>query len=182
MPPDADTSFVPVAWRGSVQSNEPRRRRTWEISLALTLKDALRSGDVFLPDSRRHVSFWHLCYASPPGNIRASAFDTLGLPTDGTAAVKALVQEFHDTAAQTERDWASNPFVRIEGGRLRLRRDPRQSEPAGTAALRQLVRRDLSRVRIEQLLMEVDALCGFSPYLTPPLLRPRSGTAMIVSS
>jgi Tn3 transposase DDE domain len=34
--------------------------------------------------------------------------------------------------------------------------------------LRQLVRRDLSRVRIAQLLMEVDALCGFSQYLTPP--------------
>ena len=107
MPPDADTSFVPVAWRGSVQSNEPRRRRTWEISLALTLKDALRSGDVFLPDSRRHVSFWHLCYdESTWQHIRASAFDTLGLPTDGTAAVKAWSKSF-DTAAQTERDWAS---------------------------------------------------------------------------
>jgi TnpA family transposase len=169
LPPDADTSFVPVTWRGSLQSSEPRRRRTWEISLALNLKDALRSGDVFLPDSRRHVSFWNLCYDEPAWQaIRESAFDTLGLPTDGPVAVKTLVQEFHDTAAQTERDWASNPFARIENGRLRLRRDPRQSDPEGTTALRQLVRRDLSRVRIEQLLMEVDARCGFSQYLTPP--------------
>ena len=169
LPPDVDTSFVPVAWRGSLQSSEPRRRRTWEISLALGLKDALRSGDVFLPDSRRHVSFWNLCYDEPAWQeIRESAFDTLALPTDGVTAVKALVQEFHDTAAQTERDLAANPFARIENGRLRLRRDPRQSEPEGTTALRQLVRRDLSRVRIEQLLMEVDALCGFSQYLTPP--------------
>jgi hypothetical protein len=53
-------------------------------------------------------------------------------------------------------------------GRLRLRRDPRQIEPEGTAALRQSVRRDLSRVRIEHLLMEVDARCRFSRYLTPP--------------
>ena len=103
MPPDVDTSFVPVGWRGSLQSSEPRRRRTWEISLALALKDALRSGDVFLPDCRRHVSFWHLCYDEPAWQqIRASAFDTLGLPTDGTAAVQALVREFHETAAQTE--------------------------------------------------------------------------------
>jgi hypothetical protein len=159
LPPDADTSFVPVAWRGSLQSSEPRRRRTWEISLALGLKEALRSGDVFLPASRRHVSFWKLGYDEPAWQgIRESAFDALGLPADGTTAVNALVQEFHETAAQTERDFASNPFARIEGGRLRLRRDPRQKEPAGTAALRQLVRRDLSRVRIEHLLMEVDAL------------------------
>jgi TnpA family transposase len=170
LPPDADTSFVPVAWRGSLQSSEPRRRRTWEISLALGLKEALRSGDVFLPASRRHVSFWKLGYDEPAWQeIRESAFDALGLPADGTTAVNALVREFHETAAQTERDFASNPFARIEGGRLQLRRDPRQKEPAGTAALRQLVRRDLSRVRIEHLLMEVDALCGFSQYFTPPL-------------
>jgi hypothetical protein len=31
LPPDADTSCVPVGWRGSLQSSEPRRRRTWEI-------------------------------------------------------------------------------------------------------------------------------------------------------
>jgi Domain of unknown function (DUF4158) len=90
LPPDADTSFVPVTWRGSLQSSEPRRRRTWEISLALRLKDALRSGDVFLPDSRRHVSFWHLCYDEPAWQqVRASAFDTWGLATDGTTAIKA---------------------------------------------------------------------------------------------
>jgi TnpA family transposase len=170
LPPDVDTSFVPVAWRGSLQSNESRRRRTWEISLALELKETLRSGDVFLPDSRRHVSFLKLGYDDPGWqDIRESAFETLGLPTDGTTAVKALAQEFHDTAAQTERDLVANPFARIEKGRLRLRRDPKQSEPEGTAALRQLVRRDLSRVRIEQLLMEVDGLCGFSKYLTPPM-------------
>jgi TnpA family transposase len=170
LPPDADTSFVPVAWRGSLQSSEPRRRRTWEIALALGLKEALRSGDVLVPASRRHVSFWKLGYDEPAWQaIRESAFDALALPADGTTAVHALVREFHETAAQTERDFASNPFARIEGGRRRLRRDPRQKAPAGTAALRQLVRRDLSRVRIAHLLMEVDALCGFSPYCTPPL-------------
>lgn len=170
LPPDADTSFVPVGWRGSLQSSEPRRRRTWEISLALGLKEALRSGDVFLPASRQHVSFWKLGYDEPAWQeLRESAFATLGLPRDGTVAVQALVQEFHETAAKTDQGLASNPFARFEGGRLRLRRDPRQREPEGTAALRQLVRHDLSRVRIEHLLMEVDALCGFSQHLTPPL-------------
>ncbi|MEE8251732.1 MAG: DUF4158 domain-containing protein, partial [Gemmatimonadales bacterium] len=78
LPPDVDTSFVPVAWRGSLQSSEPRRRRTWEISLALELKETLRGGDVFLPDSRRHVSFWNLGYDDPGWQeIRESAFDTL---------------------------------------------------------------------------------------------------------
>jgi hypothetical protein len=54
-----------------------------------------------------------------PDAIRASAFETLSLPTDGTAAVKALVREFHETATQTEHGWASNPFARLEGRQLR---------------------------------------------------------------
>jgi len=163
LPPEGDTSLVPVAWRDRLQASEPRRWRTWEISLALGLPDALRSGDVFLPDSRRPIAFWNLGYDEPAWQeLRESVFDVLGLPTDGVTAVKALVHEFHDTAAQTERDWASNPFAGLEGGRLRWRRAPRQIEPDGTAALRQWVRRELSRVRIEHLLMEVDARCGLS--------------------
>src|SRR5262249_16885510 len=170
LPPDINTPFVPAAWRSSMQATPRRRRRTWEIALALALKDAVRRGDIFLPDSRRHVSCWHLCYDEPAWQqIRATAFNKLGLPSDGTAAVQALVREFHETAPCTEQGLASNPFARIEGGRLRLRREPRQMEPEGTAALRQLVRRDLAHVRIEQLLMEVDTHCGFSRHLAPSM-------------
>ena len=61
LPPEAATSCVPVAWRGSLQANEPRWRRPWERALALRLQEALRSGDGCVPDSHRHVSFWHLC-------------------------------------------------------------------------------------------------------------------------
>ena len=32
------------------------------ISLALAVRDALRSGDLYLPDSRHHVSFSNLIY------------------------------------------------------------------------------------------------------------------------
>jgi hypothetical protein len=90
LPPAADTSGVPGTWRGSLQASEPRRRRTWEIALALRLQEALRSGEVFLPDSRRPVAFGPRCYAEPAWpQVREAAFDPLGLATDGTTAIKA---------------------------------------------------------------------------------------------
>jgi len=185
LPLDVETSFVPAAWRGSLHASHRRRRWIWEMALALALKDALRSGDVFVPDSRRHVSFWHLCYDEPTWQqTRDTVVHTLGLPPEGTAAVQALVREFHETAARTEQGLASNPFARIEKGQLRFHRKPRQSEPTGTAALRQLLRRDLVRVRIEQLLMEVDAHCEFSRHLVPPLADPAHGegeTALLLT-
>jgi hypothetical protein len=174
-PLDVEMSFVPAAWRSRMHVGH-RRRWTWEMALALALKDALRSGDVFWPDSRRHVSFWHLCYDEPTWQqTRETAVNTLGLPPEGTAAGQALVREFYETAARTEQGLATNPFARMEDGQLRFRREPRHSEPKGTAALRQLLRRDRARVRIEQLLMDVDAHCGFSRHLVPPLADPAHG-------
>ncbi len=171
LPVDVNLSCVPAAWRPHMhEGSASTRRRTWEIAVALELKEALRSGNVFLPGSRQHVSFWKLCYDEPTWEqVRPTAFETLRLPMDGTVAVQTLVREFHETATRTEQGLMSNPYARVEQGRLRVRRELRQPEPAGTAALRQLVGRELSRVRIERLLMEVDARCGFSRCLVPPI-------------
>ena len=171
VPVDVNLSFVPAAWRPRLHGGSASTRwRIWELAVALELKEALRSGNVFLPDSRQHVSFWKLCYDEPTWTqIRPTAFETLQLPTDGTVAVQALVREFHAIATSTEQGWASNPYARVEHDRLHVRREPRQAEPMGTSTLRPLVRRALARVRIERLLMDVDARCGFSRYLVPPI-------------
>lgn len=171
LPADVNLSFVPVAWRPRMHGGSAStRRRIWALAVALELKDALRSGNVFLPGSRQHVSFWKLCYDDPTwAEVRPTAFETLQLPIDGTVAVQALAREFHEIATSTEQGWPSNPYVRVERDRLHVRRDPRQLEPTGTGPLRQLVRRALARVRIERLLMDVDAHCGFSHALVPPL-------------
>src|SRR5207248_11694310 len=44
----------------------PTRRSSdlnpFEIGVAIAIKDALRSGDLYLPESKKHVSFWNLIY------------------------------------------------------------------------------------------------------------------------
>lgn len=37
-----------------------KERNLWELGVALAIKDKLRSGDLFLSDSKRHTSFWNL--------------------------------------------------------------------------------------------------------------------------
>ncbi len=171
LPLEAGISFVPKAWRAYLDPrDESRRRRTWEIALALAIKDALRNGNLYLPLSRRHLSFWNLCYDEATWNeVRGAAYEVLRLPTEGNDAIARLVQEFHQRSAKTEERLARNPFARIEEGRLRTRKEPRQGEPEGTAHLRQLVRRAQGRIRIERLLMHVDARCHFSKHLVPPV-------------
>lgn len=170
LPPDVNVSFVPGAWRKTLYTEASGiHRKTWEIALALALRDALRSGDVYLPDSRKHVSFWNLCYDDPAWNQkRPAAYHQMDLSMDAGAAMRKLTREFNETAGNTATNLSINPFVNIVDQTIQVRREPALVEPQETAALRQFVERDMSTVRIEQLLMEVDGLCGFSHALKPP--------------
>jgi len=56
--PSSAIEFAAGAWRTSLLKQ--LARRLWEIALAVAMGDALRSGDLYLPDSRHHVSFWNL--------------------------------------------------------------------------------------------------------------------------
>jgi hypothetical protein len=50
-------AFVPRKfWPGLTNPDGTIDRRTWELGLAVAVRDGLRSGDVYLPESRRHVS------------------------------------------------------------------------------------------------------------------------------
>lgn len=169
LPATVDITFVPAAWRGRLAA-DPRGidRRTWEIALALALRDALRAGEIYLPDSRRHVAFWDLCYDPVAWESqKPAAYQALGLPVEAEAALAPLIEEFRATAAGTALNLPTNPFAELVAGELRLKRDPALEEPAQAPLLRQLLARHLSKVRIEHLLREVDAYCRFTAALQP---------------
>ena len=63
LPRLAPTAFVPrKVWPALTGPDGPRARRTWGRGLAGAVRDGLRSGDLSLPASRRHVSFANLVY------------------------------------------------------------------------------------------------------------------------
>jgi hypothetical protein len=61
LPEDAPTSFTPKELRRALKNSSGNiNRNAWELGLALAIKDALRSGDLYIPKSKQHVSFWDL--------------------------------------------------------------------------------------------------------------------------
>jgi hypothetical protein len=91
--------------------------------LSLAVRDALRSGDLYLPESRRHVSFWNLltdeCQWTEQ---RESAYAALALPSEADRVLERLAREFDDVAWRTERGLGGNPFAAVREGRLHLKR------------------------------------------------------------
>ena len=161
--------FVPAAWRATLEGADGRLRRAlWEVALAFAVRDALRAGDLFLPASRRHVSFWNLVMGERRwAQVRADAYARPGAP-DPPAAALAGLRVALGRAMQTAADTLpGNPFATVEEGRLRLRRPDTLVLAAPVLALRDAIGSHLPQVRIEDLLLAVDRWSGFTRVLTP---------------
>src|SRR3954452_3183521 len=85
--PTDPRGFVPAAWRPFLMETGAVDRRIWEIALALAIRDALRAGNLFLTQSREHVSFWNLIHDERSWQEgRGEAYRQLNLPSDPCAS------------------------------------------------------------------------------------------------
>jgi TnpA family transposase len=168
LPPTAPSYFVPRELRRALYDQTGYlNRNAWEMGLALAIKDALRSGDLYLPQSKQHVAFWDLTLSETRWQqMRTSSFDDLQQPHKHE--VKAvLTQQFHEASDVAQTRCAGDDFATIEDGKLKLKRDDKIALPPAVTTLQKVINARLPLIRIEQLLMEVDHLTGFSRHFTP---------------
>jgi hypothetical protein len=169
LPENAPCHFIPAAWRAaSYHDDGTLDRRIWVIALSQAVRDALRAGDLYLPGSRHHVSFWNLVYNEQRwGAERERAYGALVLPTEAEAVLGRLRQEYTEAVGRAERGLDENPFASIREGRLQLKRPDALEVPERTRQLRHAIETGLPRIRIEELLQDVDVHCGFTRELRP---------------
>jgi TnpA family transposase len=187
LPEEAPTDFVPTAWWPTLrQPDGAFDRRTWELALALGVRDALRAGSLYLPASRRHVSFWKLVYDDAQwAQEHPQAYTELAMPQAADQALTTLRQAFDTVAQQVVTGLPANPFVSIQQNRLRPKRDDALDIPPRVKELRRAIETHLPRMRIEELLMTVDQWCGFTRAFTSlsdaPSRRPLPSTALLAT-
>jgi TnpA family transposase len=164
LPGHAPTAYVPRKFRAALyQPDGALDRRTWELGLGVAIRDGLRSGDVFLPESRRHISFANMIYDPIRWTReRDDAYTELQLPQEPDDFVSQLQHEFTETARQAERRLSENPFATIRSGRLHLKRRAALEVTPRLRHLRRTIEGSLPLVRIEDLLTQVDQWCGFT--------------------
>jgi TnpA family transposase len=170
LPTYAPTAFVPEKYRAALyHSDATLDRRTWELGLAGAVRDGLRSGDVYLPESRRHVSFSNLIYHPTRWTKeRDLAYTEVELPQQADDFVAQLQQEFDEVAQRAAQGLSNNNFVTIRGNRLHLKRRDALELPPRIKQLRRTIEGALPQVRIEDLLTQVDAWCDFTRVFRRP--------------
>jgi TnpA family transposase len=168
LPPDAPTAFVPPElYRALRDQTGNINRNAWETGLALAIKDALRSGDLYLPQSKHHVSFWDLTLSETRWQeVRTTSYTALQQPSPQEIRA-ALTRQFHDATQTADERFVRDDFATIEDGHLKLKRDDKVLLLPAVTTLQKVLDARLPSIRIEQLLLEVDQQTQFSQHFTP---------------
>ena len=168
LPKDVPTQFVSVELRPGLKGkNGSINRSTWEIGLALAIREKLRSGDIYLPQSKQHVSFWDLMVSNLRWKeIKYEAISELDLPQQEHVKTH-LTMQFQCSTEKARKEWCLGNFAYVVNGKLKLKKDDKLIHPPAFAALKKTIEANLPTIRIEKLLMEVDKITGFTKHFKP---------------
>ncbi|ETT24074.1 transposase [Rhodococcus ruber Chol-4] len=171
---DAPTGFVPMKWRGYL--DEARKsgsatayRHYWELCVLLGLRDGLRSGDVFVPGSRRYAD--PAAYLLTTGQWEPQRVEFCGLvgrSADPGVALATVVAELHDALGELEEVLAGGdgPVRLDEGGDLVISPLSAEDVPAEAITLKAELTEMLPFAPIVSLLIELDKRTGYLDCFT----------------
>jgi TnpA family transposase len=168
IPDDAPVDFIKPKWSKYVFNDGKIDRHYYEMCALSELRDGLRSGDISVSGSCQYKDFED--YLLPPKQwqeIRDNHQISVAIPTDYTTYFQQrstlLIEKFaHVSQLITENKL---PGVVIEKGKLVI--SPVTSNiPNGAIQFRDRVYGLLPRIKLTDLLVEVDAWTDFTQYFT----------------
>ncbi|MGX6608240.1 Tn3 family transposase [Micromonosporaceae bacterium Da 78-11] len=174
VPASAPVGFVPAKWAGYLASalevgDITAYRHYWELCVLLGLRDGLRSGDVFVPGSRRYADPTSFLLTAAQWEPQRVEFCTLVGKPAAADALALADDELHTALADVETllaEGGDTGQVRLtDDGELIIPQLPAEDIPAEADVLRDEMAGMLPNVPFASVLVEVDARTGFLDHL-----------------
>lgn len=161
IPDDAPMPFASKHWKALVKPSGPSiNRRLYETAVMATLRDRLRSGDVWIEGSRSYKRFAD--YLLPKDEVAAEA-EALPVDVEMGAYLAERAGLLDQRLASFARRLSKGDLVGVVLKGEELSVTPvKASTPDEARTLDRAIDALLPRVRITELLREIDALTGFS--------------------
>ena len=167
LPDDVPLDFVADHWRRFVMSQGEPKRRAYELCMLSTLRDKLRSGDIYLLNSRRYTDpETFLIPRTTWPHLRTDICQELDLDPTGQARLSARAQQLKDLLPRVDRILDRSDGIRIEDGELIVPMDEAEDLPESVKALDEEIRSRIPDIDLTDLLLEVDQWTDFSQHLT----------------
>ncbi len=169
LPQNIPLFFVPKELKAALfnTENDNINRNAWEMGLALAIKDATRSGDLYLPKSKQFVSFWNLVLSEKNWlKIRDESYIELNQPKKDKAR-ETIISQFQNSSNCAIEKFNNDDFAIIINRKLKLKREDKVNVDKSVNLLQKTIDASMPYIRIEQLLMDVDKQTGFSKHFIP---------------
>ncbi|MBV6697734.1 Tn3 family transposase [Kitasatospora aureofaciens] len=176
VPDTAPTLFVPARWQGyldeaAAKGDATAYRHYWELCVLLALRDGLRSGDVYVPGSRRYDNPAAYLFKPAQWQLHRAEFCRLvGKSPDASEALALVMDELDAALGDLEGvlKRGDGPVRLNEAGELVISPLTAEDIPSEAEELYAELERMLPNVPIASLLVEMDRHTGFLDCFTHP--------------
>jgi TnpA family transposase len=168
VPEDAPTAFVRKRWQSLVCTDRGLDRRFYELCVLAEVKNALRSGDLWVQGSRQFKDFEaYLLPAERFAALQAQQAVPVAVNPDGEAFLRERVEVLTDELQTVNRLATAEalPAAALTARGLRITPLDKAVPAAADALIRQTTAL-LPHLKITDLLLEVDDWTGFSRQFT----------------
>ena len=173
VPPDAPVSFIPPSRRRFVEREGGIDRAAYEAAVMTALRDEVRRGNVAVRGSKRFGRLSELFMSEQAWfEQRDHFFELSGFPVDGREAVALLEQRLQRAFVNFLEGLPENASVTFQddGGPWKLSTDPSEGldddDRRRLEGLHKWLEARMRRIRLPDLLIEVDNELAFSQHLT----------------
>ena len=168
LPEWTPSDFVDARWKPYVFQDGELQRRYYELCVLDKLRDGLRSGDIWVEGSEQYR---HLKSFLIPDEQWQMMLDAdvipVAVPRNPLTYLRARADLLHEQFQRVDEGLANGEFEGVEwvDDRLKIARTT-LDVPNDMRQIRRAVYKLLPRIRITDLLLEVDATVGFTQQFT----------------
>ncbi len=166
VPDNVPLDFVPKGWKEVVlKPDQSIDRHFYELCVLWELRNALRSGGIWVKNSRRYASLdAYLMPRKEWDSVRVEVCQQLQLPESATVRLQKRGQEFEQLVQRVEHAFEKHDDVRIEEGKVVISPLKAEEKPGQLSELEQRIVQRLPRIELTDLLLEVDRWTQFSQH------------------
>lgn len=168
LPSKVPLDFVGRRWCRYVLRDGGVDRRYWELCVLVELRDRLRAGDIWVVGSRQYRTFEdHLLSPAAFAEMRQQGSLPVAVETDVERYLAERLTSLRERLATIEAKAAAGtlPGVVLDGGSLRIS-PPAACVPEAAEVLKRRLYDRLPRIRVTELLAEVDGWTRFTDGFT----------------
>jgi TnpA family transposase len=162
--------FIDSPWKhGLYDATGKFDIKAWELGLFFAVRKALRSGSLYVPQSKNHREFWAPLYNKTDWNAnKTTNYEDLKLPQAPKRVINALQKEFLEHFNRATASFImANAFAGFKNDKLVIHTDQPLPVSSSLQDLQNLVESHFEPIRIEKLLTELQKKTNYLKAFKP---------------